>query len=121
MQPGAELNLRINAVFPPSIQGATSPPLPIGNQILATVTGTGPGGQLILKAGDVSLFVRQPVNAPIGSQLLLTIDPAQTDNPPALLTLADRLIFSNLQQIFEALAQIDPDAARALLANRMPH
>ncbi len=117
-QPGTELNLQIDSIIPPAAQGAAPPPEPQApNQVLATVVGNGPGGQLILKTGDASLFVRQPASLPAGTQLLLTVEPAHVDT---LLTLPQIQQFPALQQAMAALAQIDPNAARTLLATRVP-
>ena len=119
LQPGTELSLRINAVIAPSAQGATSIPSPQGNQILATVTGNAPGGQVILKAGDATLFVRQPVDAPVGTQLLLTVEPTRND-VAAYVTASGQPQFTALAQIIAALQQADPAAAHAILSSIMP-
>jgi len=117
-QVGAELNLRVDAVILPLPNAPQIPPLQT-TQILATVVGGGPGGQIILKAGDTSMFIRQPVNLPVGTQLVVTAELAKTDTP-ALLTLPDVQEFSALQQAIAALAQIDPGIARATVAARLP-
>ena len=120
LQPGAELTLRISAVIAPPEPGApvVPPPMLQNNQILATVTGNAPGGQAILKAGDATLFVRQPVDAPIGTQLVLTVEPARA-GVAAYVTATDPQ-FAALQQIMSAMAHADPVAAQQILAGRLP-
>ncbi|MGE3622551.1 MAG: hypothetical protein AB7H77_01575 [Bdellovibrionales bacterium] len=118
LQPGAELNLRVVSLIPPGTPPAALPVLP-DNQIIATVTGNAPGGQLILKAGDATLFVRQPLDAPPGTQLVLTVDPAQP-HVPVFMTTSDLPQFMALQQIIAQLAQADPAGAHAMLASRLP-
>jgi len=120
LQPGAELTLRIGAVITLPEQGAPAVPPPVlqNNQIIATVTGNAPGGQAILKAGDATLFVRQPVDAPVGTQLVLTVEPART-GVAAYVTASDPQ-FAALQQIMSALAQADPAAAHQIFASRLP-
>jgi hypothetical protein len=119
-QSGTELNLQIDAVILPTAQNTSAPPLPQApNQILATVIGNGPGGQPILKAGDTTLFVRQPSNLPAGTQLLATVETTRSA-ASTLLTLPEVQQFPALQQVMAALAQIDPVMARALTGTRIP-
>jgi len=119
-QAGTELSLRVTTVIPPTPQGIPPqiPPLQ-PNQILATVVGNGPGGQIILKAGDATLFVRQPTSVPVGSQIVVTVTQTRTDSPP-LLTLPDPSEMKTLPQIIAALAQVDPTAARQMIAASIP-
>lgn len=131
--PGSELTLRVNLVIPPSAQNQTVTILqnpapmqtlapltaPAPNQIVATVSGIGPGGQPILKAGDMTLFVRQTFNAPVGSQIVLTIEPAK-QAAPAPLALTPQHEFSTLPQIIAALNQIDPALAQTIIENHIP-
>jgi len=119
-QPGTELNIRIVAVISPAPQG-TAPQIPplLPNQVLATVTDSGPNGRIALKIGDATLFVRQPVSAPPGTQLVVTVDPARSDDP-APLPLPGSGELSTLPQIISALMQIDPTAARQIIAATIP-
>lgn len=115
-QPGAQLNLTVNTLAPP---GITLPAPSLANQISATVIGNGPGGQLLLKAGDATLFVQQPSNVPVGSTLLLTVEAARAA-PPTLLPQPDAGNFNTLQQAIAALAQVDPGLARQVLESIIP-
>ncbi|MDX2028734.1 MAG: hypothetical protein SFW62_08875 [Alphaproteobacteria bacterium] len=116
-QPGVELSLRVNAVEVPPVQ-LPLPSLP--NQIIATVTGSGPGGQILLKAGDTTLYVRDSVNVPVGTSLLITIEPKETPALQPLPPLLDGDDVTVFQQALTALAQIDPALARAVTDNRVP-
>lgn len=115
LKPGMEVSLRVMAILAPSVQNPV-PPAP--NQILATVAGNGPGGQLILKAGDAALYVRQPADLPQGTQLVLTVEPGKADAAP--LTLQDPQQFSALQQVVAALTQADPAMARQIVDAHLP-
>ncbi len=127
LQPGNEVSLRIDAVIPPPITAtataatsvAPNLPTPGPNQIIATVTGNGPNGQVILQAGDTTLYVKQSANAPVGTNLLVTVEQAKT---ATLLPLAipDTPNFAALQQVLTTLAQIDPQLAQQVIANHIP-
>ncbi|MDR3450514.1 MAG: hypothetical protein P4M15_12360 [Alphaproteobacteria bacterium] len=114
LQPGNDVSLHVDAIV---TANQKTPPL-APNQIVATVTGTAPGGQLILKAGDVTLFIKAPVAAAPGTQLVLSVDALK---PAPLLTLAsnDPTNFPSLPQIVTALAQADPQALQQMLT-RLP-
>lgn len=126
LQPGNEVTLRVEAVVSPAAQNAASPappeqalPAPAANQVVAVVSGKGTEGQLILKAGDVSLFVKTPAAAPVGSAVLVTLEAAK---PEPLVTLPQSLPvnFPALPQAVAALAQNDPQTLMQLMATRMP-
>jgi hypothetical protein len=116
LQPGREVTLQVNAITPPS---ANVPATAGANQINATVIGTGPGGQLILKAGDTTLFVRQSVDLPVGTNLLITVAPARLSTP-ALLPIMNTQEVSPLQQALMALGQIDPEIAQQVMNTVVP-
>jgi hypothetical protein len=115
LQPGNEVTLRVITVLTPT----QMPPPLAPNQIVATVVGTGTEGQLILKAGDTTLFVKAQVTTPMGTNIVLTIETAK---PPPLLTLPsfDPTNFSTLPQIAAVLSQIDPQALQQMMTMRMP-
>jgi hypothetical protein len=118
LQPGTELNLHVDAVVLPA-QVATANLTPNApNQFVATVAGNGPNGQLILKTGDSTLFVRQSADLPPGTQLLVTAEPAR--NTPALIPLPDQPAWANLQQVVSSLVQMNPSLAQNVIANHLP-
>lgn len=119
---GNEVSLQVDAVIPPPIStAAPSLPLPVPgpNQILATVTSAGPSGQILLQANDVTLYIKQSVDAPVGTTLLLTVEPAKAPTLQVL-TAPDAPNFANLQSVLSNLAQINPQVAQQVLANHIP-
>ena len=116
LQSGKEILLHIDAVFLPS-----SPPLMPNtqNQMTANVIGNGSNGQLILKAGDATLYIRSPVDAPIGTNLLITVD-APKSATPAILPPVQEQNFDSLQQTLDALTQINPQLAQQFIDTHVP-
>lgn len=94
-------------------------PPPAANQVVATVVGNGPSGQLILKTNDAVIFVKQNVDTPVGSTLLVTVEPDKTDTPMPLSNLKQSNI-SLLQQVLSVMEQISPQLAQQTLTNRIP-
>ena len=94
------------------------PPL-APNQIVATVSGFGSNGQLLLKAGDTTLFVKAQAGATLGTQLVVTVEAAK---PAPLLPLPvhEAANFPALPQVMAALAQLDPQIAQQLMSTRLP-
>jgi hypothetical protein len=120
LQPGNEVSLHIDAVLPPT--GSNAPPLLpslAANQVAATVSGNGTEGQLILKTADATLFVKAQATAPIGSTVILTVEPGK---PPPLITFPsiERINFQALPQAMASLAQIDPQAMQQMFAAHIP-
>jgi hypothetical protein len=115
-QPGTELSLTVNAITPP---GLAPPEAILPNQITATVIGAGPGGQLLLRAGDTALYVQQPASVPVGSSLLLTVAPSRASLPTPL-PAPDIGNFGALQPALAAIAQTNPALAQQMLANVIP-
>jgi hypothetical protein len=113
LQAGNEVILNVNAVVLPS-QPAPVPTA--ANQVVATVVGNGPNGQLILKADDAVLYVKQSVAAPIGARVLVSVEAAK----PPLVSLADEQNFPALQQVLSALAQADPQFVQQFLQSNIP-
>ena len=62
------------------------------------------------------LYIRQSANAPVGSNLLVTLDALK----PVTLPASEDPTFSSLQQVLSALAQADPQAARMLMQASIP-
>jgi hypothetical protein len=116
LQPGNEVTLRIESVLPSA--PTTTPPL-APNQILATVSGTGTDGQLILKAGTTTLFVKAQVSAPVGTTVIVSVDPAKAQ-PLVTLPQSNPVNFPALPQALAALAQIDPQALQQIMVSRLP-
>lgn len=122
-----------SAFTPPSPTSSApqSPPTPFvftniadlppqaANQVIATVVGNGPSGQLILKTNGATVFVKQSVDAPVGSTVLVTVEADQSDTPMPLTNLKQPN-FSLLQQVFSVMEQISPQLAQQTLANRIP-
>ena len=119
LQPGNAVSLRVDQVIlPGTAEGDPALPVLGPNQIAATVTGTGTDGQLILKAGDATLFVKASASAPVGATVILTVG---ADKGPALLTLPQSgpINFPALPQAVAALAQADPQMFAQMMA-RLP-
>lgn len=115
-QPGTPLSITVNAIAPPTV-ALPVPSLP--NQIAATVIGSGPSGQLLLQSGTTTLYVQQPANVPVGSTLLLTVEPSRAA-APALLPMPDIGNFSALQPALTAIMQADPALARQVMESLIP-
>ncbi|MFY9288569.1 MAG: hypothetical protein WAO98_08730 [Alphaproteobacteria bacterium] len=148
-QPGNEVNLRIEAISlptntpqqPPFVATQTSAipqqatanapntqSQPINtlnllasgpNQVVATVIGQGPNNEIILKAGDATLYVKQRIDVAIGTSVLISAEPAQPQNATALPQPLSQTI-STMQQLLTTLVQIDPQMARAVIENHIP-
>jgi hypothetical protein len=119
LQSGNEVTLRVDVVLPSSGQSSVASPLLAPNQVVATVSGTGTGGQLILRTGDATLFVKTPVSAPVGTTVVVTVEAAKA---PPLFTLpqTESSNFSALPQAMEALAQSNPQALMQMMATHLP-
>ena len=142
-QTGNEVTLRVNAVIPPEASALNSeggdfsqtnlsyfqssspsnlsqnitPSSP--NQVIATVTATGPNGQAILKVGDTTLYVRQSIDVPVGTNLLVSLSQGKGGTLTPLQT-PDIGNLQNIQQTLQTLAQINPQLAQAVLDGRIP-
>jgi hypothetical protein len=116
LQPGNEISVRVSQII---LSGQPIPTNLAPNQILAVVTGTGTDGQLIVKSGDTTLFVKVAFTSPVGTNLVLTVEPAKA--PPLLpLPAQSPLNLQTLPQIVNALTQIDPQTLQQLVATRIP-
>jgi hypothetical protein len=118
LQPGSAVILRVDAFLPSANANSSLPPLST-NQIVATVTGTGTDGQLILKAGDTTLFVKAQAAAPVGTSVILTVEP---NKAAALLTLPalQTTNFQALTQAVATLAQTNPQVLQQLMNFHIP-
>lgn len=125
LQPGNEVTLRVEVVVPPSAEiGTGQGPLPglpalAPNQIVATVSGIGTDGQLILKAGDATLFVKAQVAAPVGTNVVVTVEAAK-EIPLVTLPQSAATNFSALPQAMAALAESNPQALLQMVATHLP-
>jgi len=122
LTPGNEVALHVVSVLPnfPDASGRQAPlPLLASNQIVATVTGTGTDGQLILKAGDATLFVKSQIIAPAGTSVIVSVDQVKNTS---LVTLpsADGPAFQSLQHVLAALEQISPRVLQNVMLNFLP-
>jgi hypothetical protein len=123
LTPGNEVSLRVVSVLSGAAQGshtgqAPLPPL-APNQIVATVSGTGTNGQLILKAGDATLFVKSQITAPVGTSVILSVDEVTISS---LVTLppSEELSFPALPQVLAALEQVSPRVFQNVMLNFLP-
>jgi hypothetical protein len=73
----------------------------------------------LLQAGDATLYVKQPANVPVGSTLLITIEPSRA-NAPTLLPMPDIGNSGTLQQVLATIAQADPTLARQIMESIIP-
>lgn len=117
LQPGKEVVVRVETVALPS---SPAPAPTASNQIAATVVGNGTNGQLILKAGDATLYVRAPAEAPIGTNLLVTLEAPKPANIAVLPPPPDAQSFASLQETVNALAQISPQLAQQFIETHIP-
>lgn len=116
LQPGKEVVLTVNAVSLP----ASPPPIPTApNQVVATVVGNGTNGQLILKSADAAFYVRVNVDAPVGTNLLVTIE-APKSAAPTVLPTPQQQDFATLQQVIDALTEINPQLAQQFVDSHIP-
>jgi len=118
LQPGTDVSVTIDAVLPPPTANIPPPPL-APNQMIATVINQGSDGNLILKAGDATLFVRTQATAPPGSSFVISIDPAK-NSAVILPPLPDINNFPSLPQAIDALAQAAPQIMQQMVANHIP-
>jgi hypothetical protein len=123
LTPGNEVSLRIVSVLPAftdtTAWQARLPEL-APNQIVATVSGTGTGGQLILTSGDATLFVKAQVSAPVGTSVVISIDPVKNSPLMPLPTTPEDFSFQALPQALAALEQINPHVFRNATLNFLP-
>jgi hypothetical protein len=119
LQPGNEVTLKVDAVLPaaPNSVAITTPPL-APNQIAATVVGTGTDGQLILTTADAVLFVKTPVTAPVGTNVMVTVDAVKPSLLMPLPTTPSSL--PSLPQAVAAIAQANPLVFQQMMATSMP-
>lgn len=114
--PGKEVVIHIDAIALPS----TPTPTPTAqNQVAATVIGNGSNGQLIVKTNDAVFYVRTNADAPVGTNLLVTID-APKPTTPTVLPPVEQQSFTALQQTIDTLAQINPQLAQQFIDNHIP-
>jgi hypothetical protein len=110
LRAGTALDLRVVNVFPPETPSAEiANTTTSGNQVVATVIGNGPQGQLLLSAGETTFFVRRGDLLPVGTKFLLTLLPPKIEEtaPP----LNQELGTGDLRQLMQALASFDPQMA----------
>ncbi len=130
LQAGQDVILHVDAVIPPPATSVTTAPIntslalptlpPLNpDQIVATVTGSGANGQAILQSDDAAFYVKQAVDAPTGTKLILTVEQAKA---PALQTLTapDATNITNLQTALNTIAQNNPQLAQQILNNHIP-
>ncbi|MDD3370715.1 MAG: hypothetical protein PHE27_02695 [Alphaproteobacteria bacterium] len=122
---GTEVSIHVVSIALPQTlrqQAASAlsvpPPELAPNQISATVCGTGANGQLVLKAGDATLFIKAQVSAPVGTTLVLSVDKAR-DEPPVTLKSPD-LNFQALPQALAALERLSPHIFHNVVSNFLP-
>ncbi len=116
---GNEVSLHINAVLPDfSANSGKMPPL-APNQILATVTGTGTGGQIILKAEEATLFVKSQAAAPVGTSVIVTVAAAQSA-PLVTIPESSDAKFSALPEALAALREGFPQVFQSMMASHIP-
>jgi hypothetical protein len=116
LKPDTEWHFRVDTAVPP---GKPLPSPPTAGQIVATVIGKGPDGQLLLSAGDRTLYIRQNSGTPTGSTLLLTPLSPITEPDYALQPLTD-FKAPALQRLMEILASIEPHLAQQIMQTRIP-
>jgi len=116
---GNEVTLHIDAVLPDYAAGSGKLPPLAQNQIFATVSGTGTGGQIILKAEEATLFVKSPVSAPEGTSVIVTVEAAKA---APLITIPDNANakFTALPDAMAALSQNYPALFQQVMGAHMP-
>jgi len=122
LKPGNEVSLTIVYVLPNPTHVAAKPvsiPELAPNQIMATVTGTGTNGQLILKAGDATLFVKAQASALVGTSVVVSVDKVRS-TPLVTLPASDIPVFESLSQALAALEQFSPHVFQYVMMNFLP-
>ncbi|MFA5040229.1 MAG: hypothetical protein WC464_01170 [Bdellovibrionales bacterium] len=121
LTPGNEVSLKVISIFPAPSETAArqSVPAPAPNQIVATVVGTGTEGQLILKSGEATLFVKAQVSAPVGATVLLAVEGVK-DAPLVTLPTQETPAFEALPQALAALKQFSPHVFQNVMMNFLP-
>jgi len=114
LKTGTEGTLKIIDILPPNAPAPEAP-----NRIVATVIGKGPDGQLLLGAGENTLFVRQPGNLAVGSKLVLAVLPQKAEAGFALPPVTE-YDAPAMQNVMAALAQIEPALAAQIAQTRVP-
>ncbi len=116
LKPGMEYRIRVDAFLR---SGETALPLETPDKIIATVTGKGPDGQLVINAGGKSLYIREVSDAPVGSRLRITLLPPLAEHSAMPQQAAGHESHA-LYRLVAALAEIQPQLARQILQNVMP-
>jgi hypothetical protein len=116
LTPGNEVSLRVVSILSPN---AEQPPALAANQIVATVTGTGTNGQLILQSGDATLFVKAQIPATIGTSVIVSVEPVKSA-PLMTLPAAEQPGFQALPQALAALEQLSPRVFQNVMMNFLP-
>lgn len=122
LQPGTNVVLQVADIkLPSAAQGFALAPLTSSSpqQIIATVSGTAPGGQTILITDNQSLFVKQTINAPIGTQLLLSVSLEKEPNLAIIPSLQSNN-YTELPEALAALSQINSQLASQVINTRIP-
>ncbi len=120
LKQGNEVALHVSSVVQSGYAEQSLPPHLEPNQIMATVSGTGTEGQLILKAGDATLFVKTPASAPVGTAVIVSVDAVKSAPLLPLPALDAPSNFQALPQALAALAQINPQTLHQMLATHIP-
>ena len=120
--PGNEVSLHVVSVLPASAESTgrqAQPPTLAPNQIVATVSGTGTDGQLILKAGDATLFVKAQISAPAGTSVIVSVNEVKNSS---LVTLppSEEPAFPSLPHVLAALEQVSPRVLQNVMLNFLP-
>ncbi|MDD5585927.1 MAG: hypothetical protein PHY92_03095 [Alphaproteobacteria bacterium] len=116
LKSGSEWNVRLDSILPPNAQ---PPAAETSGQIVAAVVGKGPDGQLLLNAGDTTLYIRQSGNVAVGSRLLLTLL-SPKEEPGFTLPLFAGPEFTAMHNLMAALRAIEPQLAHQFMQTRIP-
>ncbi|MDD3288714.1 MAG: hypothetical protein PHX43_06910 [Alphaproteobacteria bacterium] len=121
--PGTELKFRVNHIIPaqalPEQIAAAVKSAEAEGDIIATVIGNGPSGQMLLNANENTFYVRQSGRVPIGAKIVLTIIPTKVGEADPIPVNFPHP-FTNLSSVMRELATLDPVAARQVISQRIP-
>ncbi|MBV8059994.1 MAG: hypothetical protein JO253_00530, partial [Alphaproteobacteria bacterium] len=103
-------------ITPSSTGNTTTPAL-----VQATVVGTTANGQMVLQTDGAHLYVRQPVDLPIGATVTLSVQQPKAVTPVVLQQSPQPNPLPALPEIISALQQTNPGVAQTLTQNILPN
>lgn len=119
---GKEVLLKIVSVISETFRKESAPFFhpETSHHIRATVVGSGTEGQILLKSGEASFFIKGQASAPIGTEVVLSVHKLGEDPPLPLLRTQDALKFQALPEALETLKALSPHVFQNVMMNFLP-